>query len=277
MCLILIAFQTHPEFELVVAANRDEFYQRPSLPAHFWPESPGILAGQDQLAGGTWLGLSQQGRFTAITNFRDGAGAGEGNANISDKKSRGELTRDFLASDTPPLAYAQQVMVDADHYRGFNLLIGDRESLVYCNNQTQDIQTLRPGIYGLSNHLLDTPWPKVINGKQALGKLLAQPAPLDSTDHTCLSESLFDILKDDAFAPDNQLPNTGIDLQRERELSPLFIRTVYYGTCNSTAIIMNKKSDGQSTAYFRERSFYQPQPTDVEFLIELKNRKMPGK
>jgi len=198
MCLILFAWNTNPKHHLVVAANRDEFFKRPSAPAGFWPEYPGLLAGKDLKAGGTWLGITAAGRFTAITNYRD-------LSNIkADAPSRGELTLDYLTSSSSPRQYLESIAKVADQYNGFNLLVGDLNELFYFSNIEGQIKKLEPGLYGLSNHLLDTDWPKVDRGKQLLNQVV-------KSDQVSPSDMLA-ILANDELSPDDMLPNTGIPL-----------------------------------------------------------------
>jgi len=222
MCLILLAWQTHPSFPLIVAANRDEFYQRRTASADFWPESPQVLAGRDLEAGGTWLGVSRTGRFAALTNYRDPS------RHKADAPSRGRLVADFLCGLEPIDAYLDSLQPAA--YNGFNLLLGDARDngrLVAFSNITQERHELVPGIYGLSNATLDTPWPKVGAGKTALADALA--ALPDET-------PLQNLLRDDRIHPDTTLPATGVPLEWERLLSAAFIRSQDYGTRCSTLI-----------------------------------------
>lgn len=235
MCLILFAHRYHRDYPLVVAANRDEFYQRPTRAAHFWAQAPQVLGGLDTRAGGTWLGVTRSGRFAAITNFRDGHRPDTG------KRSRGKLTQDFLLTDQPPRDYLQQVHKRAGDYNGFNLILGDGNSLFYYGNRDGTIDELEPGIYGLSNGLLDSPWPKVTGGKNAL------QAAVDNGPDT---DELLAILADDRRAADGDLPDTGVPLAWERELSSRFIRAGDYGTRASTAIIVRA-----GEVEFTERSF----------------------
>lgn len=222
MCLILVAWQAHPDYPLVVAANRDEFFARPTAPAAFWPEQPGLLAGRDLEAGGTWLGITKNGRFAALTNFRDPA------RQRSNAPSRGQLVAGFLASDAAIDAWLDGLS-PAD-YNGFNLLLGDATGdgrLVAFSNITMERHELAPGVYGLSNALLDTPWPKVGSGKTALAAALAA-----LPDESPLSR----LLKDDTIHPDTALPATGVPLEWERLLSAAFIRGSGYGTRCSTIV-----------------------------------------
>lgn len=233
MCLITLAWQSHPDYPLIVAANRDEFYGRPTLPARFWPEAPQLLAGRDLAAGGTWLGVTRQGRFAALTNYRDPAApVGE--------RSRGLLVSAFLQGEDSPMAYARQVAAVGEHYGGFNLLLGNREELVIVGNRGTSPQRLSPGIHGLSNHLLDTPWPKVEKAKAGLVQALSRPVP----------ETLLALLADAGPAADASLPDTGVGLAMERMLSPLFIHTPQYGTRASTVLVL-----GRERLSFTEQTF----------------------
>jgi uncharacterized protein with NRDE domain len=240
MCLIAIAHQAHPDRPLVVAANRDEAYARPTLQAHFWDEHPQVLAGRDLEAGGTWLGIDRRGRFAAITNFR------EVGAHRKDAPSRGHLVGDFLCRDTPAGDYLQLVASQAQRYNGFNLLLLDSSGLYYLSNRVVASGTgprkLAPGVYGLSNHLLDTPWPKVVLAKQRFAQAIDAGESL---------ESMAEILRDTDIAPDAVLPSTGIGADRERLLSPIFIASEIYGTRCSTLLEI---SAGRR-ARFIERSF----------------------
>jgi len=238
MCLILFAWQPDQERELVVVANRDEHYERPTAAAAFWAETPDVLAGRDLEAGGTWLGMTREGRFSAITNFRDGRGSRSG------APSRGHLVSEFLSSDRDPLIYLQTLSARAEAYNGFNLLVGDRKTLCYFSNKGHEPRTLSPGIYGLSNHLLDTDWPKVERGKAALRQYLLASGEAGR-------KRLVAALGARDTAADRDLPDTGLGLTVERALSPLFIVTPDYGTRCTTFI--ERRRNGFSTFY--ERSF----------------------
>ena len=233
MCLIVVGWRAHPEFPLVVAANRDEFYSRPSTFATRWPEVPEIIGGIDQEAGGTWLGITEHGRFAAVTNVREpGMRRSE--------QSRGKLTRDFLISKTPALDYARQI--DNHAYAGFNLLLGDGDSLVYCSNRDGQPRELPPGIYGLSNHVLDSPWPKLLKARESFARALP---------HLPNEEDFFELLADGEIFPDERLPQTGVGLDRERMLSAVFVRSEDYGTRASTVVWQHR--DGSIRVH--ERSF----------------------
>jgi uncharacterized protein with NRDE domain len=240
MCLIAIAYQAQAARPLVVAANRDEAYMRPTAQAHFWEDQPDVLAGRDLEAGGTWLGVDRRGRFAAITNFRETGGR------HASAPSRGKLVGDFLCAGVPAQDYLRGVSSSAQDYNGFNLLLLDDTGLFYFSNRSDALDSaprrLAPGVYGLSNHLLDTPWPKVVVAKQRFGQAVAAGEPL---------ESMASILRDTESAPDDALPSTGVGADRERLLSPIFIASETYGTRCSTLLEI---SAGRR-ARFVERSF----------------------
>lgn len=225
MCLIVLAWQVVPGTPLVAAGNRDEYYDRAASPAAWWDDHPDIHAGRDLQAGGTWLGVSRSGRFAALTNIRNPADRRD------DAPSRGALAVDFLAGSSTPQHYVQQLTERADRYNGFNLLVGDREQLVWYSNRGQEDprngQPLAPGVYGLSNALLDTPWPKVVRTKAQFCSLLCQGAP---------EEAFCEMLSDTTPASDCRLPKTGVPLEMERMLSPVMIRSEHYGTRVSTYV-----------------------------------------
>jgi uncharacterized protein with NRDE domain len=224
MCLILVAWQAHPDYPLVVAANRDEFFARATAAASFWPYN-GVLAGRDLKDGGTWMGVTRSGRFAALTNYRDPEHHRDGAI------SRGRLVADFLSSDDTPVVWLNKNAVRAAEYNGFNLIAAAGGELAWASNVTGDCQSLPPGVYGLSNHLLDSPWPKVQAARSALGKALAA-----LPDH----QPLFDLLRDDTIHPDDQLPRTGVSLEWERLLSSAFVKAPGYGTRSSTVMLMNR-------------------------------------
>lgn len=225
MCIILVAWRSHPRFPLVVAANRDEFFARRTASADFWPDYPQVLAGRDLEGGGTWMGMSRSGRFAALTNYRDPA------RQRDDAPSRGALVAGFLGSDSTIDAYLAGIRPRAHEFKGFNLLLGDGERLVWYSNVAGEASNLAPGIYGVSNHLLDTPWPKVGAGKTALVAAL-DALPADA--------ALFDLLRDDTVHPDDALPRTGVSLEWERLLSSAFVRGPGYGTRSSTVLTVSE-------------------------------------
>lgn len=226
MCLINFAYKMDSKYDLVVAANRDEFYKRPTAQAYFWEDAPHVLAGRDLEKMGTWMGVTKQGRFAALTNYRDPNEARE------NKRSRGELVSQFLIGEDVPQSYLETIQQHRDQYPGFNLIVGDVHSLYYYSNMENEIRLLEPGLYGLSNHLLDTPWPKVRKGKEGLERCLKGSAEN-------ITECLFSTLQYADPAQDEELPSTGVSLEWERKLSPLFIQTPGYGTRSSTLLFMN--------------------------------------
>lgn len=243
MCLILFAHQAVAEYPLVLAANRDEFFPRPTQHADFWPGqdvSRQILAGKDLQAGGTWLGINREGRFAAVTNIRDPSQPEQ------KPRSRGELPVQFLQSSASALEYAQSLTETFDEYAGYNLLVADRHSMVYVNNFESLVRELEPGIYGLSNALLNSDWPKVQQGRDRLESLLQHIETL----HT---DELVAMMGDRQQAKDSELPDTGMPLELERELSSAFIHNTQreYGTRCSTGLIM--ESNGRMR--FNEQNF----------------------
>lgn len=228
MCLILLAWQVHPEYPLVVAANRDEFYARPSAPAAFWKDKPDILAGRDLEAGGTWLGVSRGQRFAALTNYR------EGGKQRPDAPSRGHLVSDFLAGSADPEHYFAELTERGQDYNGFNLFFGDDQRLGYVTNRGSGSRWLSPGIYGLSNHLLDTPWPKLSAAKTAFQAALSRLPE---------EQSFFELLADRERVDDASLPMTGVPIEWERILSSIFVLSPDYGTRASTVLMRNASGE----------------------------------
>jgi uncharacterized protein with NRDE domain len=227
MCLIAFAHEAHPAFRLVVAANRDEAYARPAAPAGWWADAPGVLAGRDLREGGTWMGVTRGGRFAAVTNFRD-----PGFAQIGDAPSRGALVADFLRGAADAAGYAAALSRRAAEYNGFNLLVGDGGGLFYLSNRAPGVRRLEPGVYALSNHLLDTPWPKVVRARRAMADALDTAG--DAADRW--ESGLWGMLGDRVVAADDDLPDTGVGAEFERLLSPPFIRGDAYGTRASTVL-----------------------------------------
>ena len=243
MCLIVFAHRASPDYPLVLAANRDEFFQRPTRQAHVWKDAEGqdsFIAGKDLHAGGTWLGMGFDGRFALVTNIRDPS---EGE---NKPRSRGELTVNFLQGSDSPEEYAESITPLLTHYAGFNLLIGDREQLVYVNNAEQVSRERPPGIYGVSNSLLDAPWPKIEKTRNGLSKLMA--APVRPT-----VDQLIELMGDRQPAADDALPDTGLPIELERQLSSPFIchNERGYGTLCSTAIVM----EAGGRIHFREQNY----------------------
>ncbi len=226
MCLILFAYNVHPSYRLILAANRDEFYDRPSAPADFWSKHPHVLAGLDLKEKGTWLGVTKEGKFAAITNYRDPASW------KAQAPSRGKLVSRFLTGLSGAGQYLKKISAQALQYNGFNLLLGDTDELFVYSNRGE-AQRLSAGIYGLSNRLLDTPWPKVKRGKKLLKAALNKKG-------VELEEELFSLLADRHVPPDSQLPETGVNPEWEKILSPMFIASPVYGTRSSTILLIGK-------------------------------------
>jgi uncharacterized protein with NRDE domain len=252
MCLLLLAIKSHPVYKLVIAANRDEYYDRPTAPASFWDDRSDLLAGRDLRAGGTWFGITKKGRIAAITNYRDPASL------KSHAPSRGELVSDFLTGEEKPKEYLASLDLKAGGYNGFNLIVGTKDQICWHSNRGNGTRSLMPGIYGVSNHLLDTPWPKVSRGKAALEEILSEqsvPSPA----------ALLNMLLDRSIPDDDNLPDTGVGLEWERLLSPIFISSPNYGT-RSSAILLIDQNDHVT---FMERSHISSQDNSIEVVFEF--------
>lgn len=231
MCLIFLAIDQHPAYKLVIAANRDEFYKRRTAPAHFWEDQPAIVGGRDLEASGTWMAMNRNGRISMVTNYRDPF-----NINPA-APSRGQLVSDYLIGDTQADHYLKAVAIRGKDYNGFNLITGTPESLHYYSNYKGTVEQVPPGLHGLSNHLLNTPWPKVERGKAKMASLLVN--------QQLVPDQLFDLLRDEDRAADTQLPDTGIGLERERALSSMFIKTTGYGSRCSTVVLIDRDNNVQ--------------------------------
>jgi uncharacterized protein with NRDE domain len=237
MCLILFSYNQHPDYFLILAANRDEFFNRPAKPLEFWEDAPSLLAGKDLVGGGTWLGITRSLRFAAITNFRNPY-------DVKDEApTRGNLVRDFLYGKQSPEQYLKEIQSVGLTYNGFNLLVGERDQLWYYSNHSDAILKVPTGFHGLSNHLLNTPWPKVTKGKSKLKTIFYQPE-IDV-------EAVFQALGDSSNPPADQLPDTGIGLEWERILAPLFIHSDIYGTRCSSFLAIKRTGE----VMFIERTF----------------------
>ena len=229
MCLILFSWQPDHQHPLVLLANRDENYQRPSLPVHFWEEHPHILGGRDIEAGGGWLAADTQGRLAAVTNYREPHCP-------KAERSRGELVSQFLSGTLSAPDYLTMVQERSRRYAGFNLLLLDKNQLYYYSNRTEQQQhkLLKPGTYGLCNHLLDTPWPKLLNTRNHFSQLLEE----SELPH----QPLIQVMRDENKAPDHRLPDTGVGIERERHLSSPFIAGNQYGTRNTSLLVFHQNS-----------------------------------
>jgi len=238
LCLIVFALDCHPEYQLILGANRDEYRDRPTTPAGFWSDAPHILAGRDQQAGGTWLGVTTGGRLAAITNYRDPR------QQVIDPPSRGKLVAGFLKDHMVTTEDFKGVLArDGRLYDGFNLLYGTVDELYYFTNRGGSSGPVTAGIHGLSNHLLDTLWPKVTAAKSRLESIVQQTR-VDP-------EQIFAMLSDPATFDVSLLPDTGIGPERERLLSPLFIADDSYGTRSTTVLLIDRIGN----VTFIERTF----------------------
>lgn len=226
MCLLVIAWKVHPRYRLVLAGNRDEFHDRPSAPLSWWQDDPRILAPRDLKANGTWLGVARSGRFGVVTNFRDLQAPSEG------APSRGNLVPRFLTGATSPKEFLDDLRGAAPRYSGFNLLVGGPRALYYFSNRGGTPQVLASGIYGIANHLLDTPWPKLARTRARLERLITQPE--------LQADELFAMLADREVAPDEQLPSTGLPLFWERAVSAPFVVNERYGSRSSHVLLVER-------------------------------------
>ena len=239
MCLINFNFQNHSKYKLIVAANRDESYARPTSSAHFWEDEALILAGRDLLKGGTWLGITKNGRFAALTNYRDPS------LPIIGRFSRGDIVQQYLTTDVEPHTFIRKLADERSLYDGFNIIVGNGDQLIHYNNILNETNVISPGTHSLSNHTLNTPWTKVVTGKKKLSDYVS------TIQNSIDMDSLFDILSDRTIAEDNKLPETGVGLEMERALSPLFIKSPNYGTRSSTIVLI----DRENNVTFAERVF----------------------
>jgi uncharacterized protein with NRDE domain len=236
MCLITLAYRCHPDYPLLVAANRDEFYRRPTAAAQFWAEAPRLLAGRDLEAGGTWMGITECGRFAAVTNHRNPP------STPPKPRSRGMLTLDYLLGAAPAPDYLQSLARRAGDYAGFNLVLADHSGLFYFSNVENRLRRLPPGVYSLSNALLDANWPKQRRAARALAALIP-----GAVDHGELRATV----SDRTPATDEELPDTGIGRELERALSSQFIVTGDYGTRATTTLAIHRSRRVE----FLEQSF----------------------
>ncbi|MCF6411709.1 NRDE family protein [Pseudalkalibacillus salsuginis] len=252
MCVLFFAFKKQSEYPLIVAANRDENYERPTAPAHFWEDEPTILAGRDLMQMGTWLGVSMDGRFAALTNYRDPK------ESTGKKVSRGQIIQDYLSSNKDSETFLHKLKEHRTSYQGFNLVLGNVDALWYYSNIQDEIKELTPGIYGLSNHFLDTPWPKVERGKEDLKRCI-------DTSNSIHKDCLFQLLANRDRAIRNELPDTGIGLDWEEKLSSIFIETDQYGTRSSTVMTVDK----HRMVDFTERSLIDGEISMAHFTFNI--------
>ncbi|WP_458127282.1 NRDE family protein [Paenibacillus sp. Z3-2] len=246
------------KYPLILGSNRDEFYHRPTAQAHFWEDYPHILAGRDLSKMGTWMGITTGGRLAAVTNYRDPNE--EGHA----KCSRGDLVADFLKGTSTPEQYMQRAQQNRNDYPGYNLLVGDPEDFYYYSNVGNVVMKLKPGIYGISNHLINTDWPKVKRGKEELRKIINREG------EGTLTEQILDLLQMADPPVDELLPHTGVPLEWERLLSPIFVKSdkFGYGTRASSVVLMTKEK-----VLFTERVHQNGEVMEQRLEIEYNFRK----
>lgn len=230
MCIVLFAWQVDDKHPLLVAANRDEFHHRPAEPARWRGD---LLCGLDLVAGGTWLGVSRGGRFAAVTNYREPIAY-----RLPGNRSRGMLPMGFLESELAPLEYLRRLQGEQQEYGGFNLLVSDGQELAWMSNRGAEPQRVAPGIHALSNGNLDTDWPKARRGKSLLQQVVS-----DGMAGGVSADNLLQILEDDSLPDDDALPDTGVGVEMERLVAPIFIQSAAYGTRASTAVIQH--ADGR--------------------------------
>lgn len=236
MCLITFAYKAHPKYKLILVANRDEFYARPTAKAHWWEDHQEILGGRDLQAMGTWMAIHKNGSFAAVTNYRDVQ-------NLKQKaKSRGELPVNFLLSEESSENYSKKVLSEGGYYNGFNLLTLRGDEMVYISNYADQIDVLNSGVYGLSNALLESPWYKVEKAKSDLKRMISEDIDLNS---------LIAMMKNANTASDETLPQTGLSYDREKALSAMWIATPDYGTCSTSALTI----DYDDNVVFIEKSY----------------------
>ncbi|MEI3605456.1 NRDE family protein [Pseudogracilibacillus sp. SE30717A] len=258
MCIISFHLNEHPHYKLIVAANRDEFYARPTKEAYFWEDHPQIVAGRDLKEMGTWLGMTKDGKFAALTNYRDPANEKEG------KTSRGHIVTSYLTGNQSGPEFLEDLRKKKDVYNGFNILVGNMDTLYYYGNRQDDIIEVNPGTHSISNHLLNTSWPKVNQARNMLREYALEQSVIDPN-------ILFSQLQNNEKAIDEELPNTGVGLQLERQLSPVFIKTDDYGTRCSTVILVTKENH----VTFIERTYRQGTfLKENAFSFQIKNRNL---
>lgn len=238
MCIILFSYKTHPDYKLVLISNRDEFYNRPTSQLSKWNNETEIYAGKDEQSGGTWMGINDNGNFAALTNYRDLSSIKQ------DAPSRGLLVSNYLTNSKAPLDYLNEIKPLAKEYNGYNLLVGSIDELYFYSNIEDKIIKVEPGFHGLSNKFLNTPWPKVERGKQKIREIT-------QLNKNISTDKLFELLGDQTKAPDEMLPDTGVGIEWERILSPIFINSPIYGT-RASSILTIDKNDKVS---FTERTF----------------------
>lgn len=237
MCIVLLSHDHTPGYQLILAANRDEFCSRPTAPLNWWEDNTAILAGRDLQDGGTWLGVTREGKYGVLTNYREFPRVEKSFS------SRGEILVNYFGSSQSPGRFIEDLQKSSVEYRGFNLLIGEGRTLYYYSNRNKGYGKVEPGVHGLSNHLLNSPWPKVVRGKELFGKVVGGADPR--------MDDLFELLGDTRQPGDHELPDTGVGRTWERMLAPIFISSEDYGTRSSALLTIT--DDGIIT--LRERTY----------------------
>lgn len=237
MCLTVFSYKTDDLYPFILATNRDEFYERPTRPAQFWENHPNLLAGKDLKAGGTWMGITKDRKFAALTNFRDL------NTFKVNAPSRGHIVSDYLTGSLRPKEYFDRLKTNASSYNGFNLLFGYTDDLYYFNNQKVELQKVKPGYHTLSNAFLDSKWPKSQKALADLKKTIKN--------HPKEADRYFEFLQNKERFPDHMLPSTGLPLEKERMVSSIFIQSEDYGTRSSTLLF----SDREKETIFIEKTY----------------------
>jgi len=255
MCLIVFSYKQHPDFPFILAGNRDEFFARPTLEAHFWDTKPEILAGRDQKAGGTWLGISRRGRIGAITNYRDFNNPREG------ERSRGEIIPKVLLGKNSAEKEIRSIGDRGNLYGGFNLLAGSLDSFFYINNISGKVESVSNGFHGISNAYLNTPWPKVEEAKKGVKEIISN--------RNFRTEELFEVLLNSKTYDEHSLPDTGLSKEMEKKVSSIFIDTEEYGTRCSTVLLIDKNGHVSFTekTYLRNDTI-KSKTVSFEFEIE---------
>jgi uncharacterized protein with NRDE domain len=253
MCLIFLSFNQHPKYPLIIAANRDEFFDRPAERLSKWKDNGKIIAGKDITGGGTWLGATTTGYFSMLTNYRD-------MANIkANAPTRGKLVLDYLAGEFDPATYLEALNASGSQYNGYNIILGRMDDPWYYSNQNNKIFRLGTGSYGLSNALLDTSWPKVEEGKKKFNQILSQANPS--------FDDLFDFMHNTDLAPDSKLPETGIGYEKEKLLSSMYIEMPGYGTRNTTILLKDHENNVQMVERTHDHSSNSFSETNFDFSI----------
>ena len=257
MCFLLLAINKSSNYPIILAANRDEYYQRNTSTLKFWDDKPHILGGRDLEQGGTWMAVSKSGKFAAITNFR------EAKCTQIPQRSRGLLITDYLGTDITTKQFTKQLEKQADQYDGFNLIFGEMTNTLfyYSNRNDQRSQPLESGIYALSNHLLNTPWPKAIQGKSNFENII-------SFSSESMQTSLFQLLNNSQKAKQDQIPDTGIDKNFEHLLSSIYIESETYGTRCSSVLMLDVKNNLSFTE-LTHKANPEPKENPIKYSLQL--------